>query len=190
MSAAGVPRARLHSGGVLRTEPASGAAPPSSRTPRKTCHRECLGRWTSGVFGAADELPRTRTPQAAVVAARRVRATGKKTSPRDVWAGRRPRVGVRAHRGGQGLRTPPRLPPACAVLGSPPAPARAAPRGPGHTVPEVVGALPLPEAAAGHDADAGLLQQAHAVEHVGGHVTGLREQAELRVRSGSAQTRC
>lgn len=50
-------------------------------------------------------------------------------------------------------------------------------------VPEVIGALPLPEAAARHDADAGLFQELHAVEHVGGHVMGLWSRAELRVHS-------
>lgn len=47
---------------------------------------------------------------------------------------------------------------------------------PGEVVPEMVGARPLAEAAAGHDADAGLLEELHAVEHVGSHVMGLREQ--------------
>lgn len=42
--------------------------------------------------------------------------------------------------------------------------------------PEMIGAFPLSEAAAGHDANAGLLQQLHAVEHVWGHLMGLQEQ--------------
>lgn len=47
-------------------------------------------------------------------------------------------------------------------------------------VPEVVGAFPLPEATAGHDADACLFQELHAVEHVGGHVMGLWEQGRTQ----------
>lgn len=43
-------------------------------------------------------------------------------------------------------------------------------------VPEVVGAFPLPKAAARYNADASLLQELHAVEHVWGHFMGLREQ--------------
>lgn len=50
----------------------------------------------------------------------------------------------------------------------------------GEVVPEVVGAFPLPEATAGHDADASLLQELHAVEHVRGHAMGLREQGRMR----------
>lgn len=42
----------------------------------------------------------------------------------------------------------------------------------GQASPEVVGAFPLPEAAPRHHADAGLLQKAHAEEHV-------RSQAQL-----------
>jgi len=42
--------------------------------------------------------------------------------------------------------------------------------------PEVVGAVLLAEAAPGHQADAGLLQQPHAVEHVGGLVVLLQEE--------------
>lgn len=38
----------------------------------------------------------------------------------------------------------------------------------GRASPEVVGAFPLPKAAPRHHADAGLLQEAQAEEHVGG----------------------
>lgn len=47
-------------------------------------------------------------------------------------------------------------------------------------VPEVVGAFPLPEAAARYDTDAGLLQELHTVEHVGGHFMGLWEQGRTQ----------
>lgn len=50
-------------------------------------------------------------------------------------------------------------------------------------VPEVVGAFPLAEAAAGYDADARLLEELHAVKHVRGHLMGLWEQGRRRVRS-------
>lgn len=48
------------------------------------------------------------------------------------------------------------------------------PPGAEEVVPEVVGAFPLPEAAARYDTDARLLQELHAVEHVRGHLVGLR----------------
>lgn len=47
--------------------------------------------------------------------------------------------------------------------------------------PEVEGALALPEAAAGHDADPGLLQEPHAEEHVRGLVLllGIRDRERV-----------
>lgn len=77
--------------------------------------------------------------------------------------------------GGQGLHIPVSV--GALMLRSPsfPRQTRDQPAGAEEVVPEVVGAFPLPKATAGHNTDARLLQELHAVEHVGGHLMGLWE---------------